>query len=69
LAYPFAKFKKSTAREIADGMIVRRLVGYGRFEGVLAGESLAGCMRRHACTATCSNLRSNLKRSDEKAHG
>ncbi len=53
--------------EQKNGAIVRRLVGYGRFEGVLAGRALAGCMRRRACTATCSSPRSSCRRSAEGA--
>ena len=55
--------------EQENGVIVRRLVGYGRFEGVLAGESFDGCMRRRGCTATCCSPRSSCGRSAGRVPG
>ena len=45
--------------EQKNGAIVRRLVGYGRFEGVLAARTRHGCMRRLVCMPICSSRRSS----------
>jgi hypothetical protein len=43
--------------EQKNGAIVRRLVGYGRFEGVAAAQALP----RRACTSTCSSHGSSCR--------
>ena len=46
---PFRK-NDQTWVEQKNGAVVRRLVGYGRLEGVAAGQTLAASTRRRACS-------------------
>ena len=55
--------------EQKNGAIVRRLVGYGRLEGVLAAEALARLYAAAGCTATCSSRRSSCGRRPGRARG
>ncbi len=55
--------------EQKNGAIVRRLVGYGRFEVCWQGRPSDGCMDRRACTATCSSRRSSCGRSAGRVPG
>jgi hypothetical protein len=42
-----------------NGAVVRRLVGYGWFQGIEAHERWLACSRPLACTSTSSSLHSS----------
>ena len=55
--------------EQKNGAIVRRLVGYGRFQRASAGECLSRLIGPRGCTAICCSPRSGCARSDAKGRG